>query len=573
MHAAMMPWHHRIVMHRIRVELPNPQHNVEVEVAANEGLVVGRAPDRSAIEEPPAATLRECVLSAPSVSAMHAVVWSDGARVHLRDLGSRNGSWVRVNQGQTLTLDGGHDMQLKLGFPTGAASSSGVPEPPRYMRDDEFGAGMVRAVQRWLAQREVVAHVRVVAEPARDALSFALESGGYLVVEVDRTVDDAFHETLVALARYVAAQNTVYAAEQLTCSEGMILGSDIIRGLHRRVVEAAMQSTPRLVLLGPSGTGKERLARAYHHRLGRSGPLVTVNCSTLSRDRMVADLFGAEAGAYTGAVRAMVGAVERADGGTLFLDEIGEMPPEVQSQLLRFLDSGEYQRLGATGVSRHADVHVVAATNRDLRAMVTEGTFRLDLFFRLALEVVEVPALRERFDDVKGYLATKGLLRCSALDALQPAALEALRQHSWPGNFRELINFAQRLPRDATEASINAATVHKLLATGAVAISPLPVEEVAPVSTGNWLDWVREAAAAYCVANQADGPRTWNDVTTFIEQYLKPHALVHIAGVEKATSPETVAVARVAETLKADRGTVIKQVRRYFESRPPRAAS
>jgi two-component system nitrogen regulation response regulator GlnG len=380
-----------------------------------------------------------------------------------------------------------------------------------------------------------------------------------------RTIDEQYADLLVTVARYVAAQNAIFVAEQEARGDGMILASAAVRQVHRRVVEAAMRNITRLVLLGPSGTGKERLARAYHRHLGRSGELVTVNCATLSRDRIVADLFGAEAGAYTGAQRAIIGAVERADGGTLFLDEIGEMPMDVQSQLLRFLDTGEYQRLGATGVTRHADVHVVVATNRDLRVMVHEGAFRLDLFFRLALEVIEVPSLRERFKDAMAYLAGQSLGRVSALDALAPAALELLRQHPWPGNFRELVNLVMRLPRDTGPSAIHADQLRALLDMGSIIARPAAV--MAPPSTGDLTDWLRDSAAAFCSDTGTTGPTTWSEMTTFIEQYLKPHALVHMAGVATAPNVDTLAIPKIADTVKADRGTVMKQLRRYFESR------
>ena len=555
-------------MLRIRVEVPGPQGSTLVDLAEGEGIVFGRAPDRARLREIGVAKLREHVVAAPSVSSTHAMVWFRDRQVHLRDLGSRNGSWLRLSQDHETQVGVDDEVHVRLGFP---APSSGHPppvEPARYEDEGEFGASISRAVQSWLAQQDAATRVRTAGREApTGAVSFPLANGEHLVIEAERTVDDRFHDLMVPIARYVATQNAVYAAEVETRNDGMILGSEAIRQVHRRVVEAAMESSSRIILLGPSGTGKERLARAYHRHLGCGGSLVTVNCATLTRERIVADLFGAEAGAYTGAQRTIVGAVERADGGTLFLDEIGEMPLDVQSQLLRFLDTGEYQRLGATGVTRTATVNVVAATNRNLRAMVNDGSFRLDLFFRLALEVIDVPALRERFKDVTSYLASKQLEGCSALDALQPAALEQLRHHAWPGNFRELVNFVQRLPRNATRGSIDVDTIRRFLSAGALAVADAPAPSVDQPPSGDWLDWVRAAAAAYDAENGTTGPRTWGEMTTFVEQYLKPFALVHMAGVANAQSSEAIAVSKVADSLKADRGTVIKQLRRYFESR------
>ena len=556
----------RFVVSRIRVEAPGALDGELVELADGEGIVFGRAPDVSRGSEP-GVRLRAHTLAAPSVSSTHAVVWRDGERVRVRDLASRNGSWLRLSSTQTTEQSASDDVHLRLGFATHVSGQSRPIEPPHYGDTADYGSGIAQAIQNWLGHHEIRAKVYATRSQApTNSLALPLPNGDHVVIVAEHTVDDTFHDLMVPVARYVAAQNSVYAAEQETRSDGMILGSPAIRLVHRRVVEAAMQNTTRLVLLGPSGTGKERLARAYHRHLGR-GPLVTVNCATLSRERFVADLFGAEAGAYTGAQRAVIGAVERADSGTLFLDEIGEMPLDVQSQLLRFLDTGEYQRLGATGVTRTASVHVVAATNRDLRAMVNAGTFRLDLFFRLALEVIEIPSLRERFKDAIAYLASQKLGACSALDALQPRALELLRQHPWPGNFRELVNLVQRLPRSATPASIDEETVRRILGAGALVVSDRIPTVAEPAPSGDWLDWLRAAATAFCAEHGEAGPRTWSDMTSFVEQYLKPYALVHMAGVETAAGAEAVSVSKVADSVRADRGTVIKQLRRYFDSR------
>ena len=376
--------------------------------------------------------------------------------------------------------------------------------------------------------------------------------------------DPSFQSRLSQLYRYLAAQNSLFVAESDLRRDGVIMASESTKAVFRQVAQLAMDGTPSIVLLGPSGTGKERLAQAFHRR----GPFVTINCAMLRADRLVADLFGAERGAFTGADRPMVGAVERADGGTLFLDEVAELPLEVQAMLLRFLESGEYQRMGAVGVNRRADVRVVAATNRDLRTMATAGTFRVDLFYRLALVVVDVPALRERFDDAQAYLATQMLGSCSALEALQPPALEELRQHTWEGNFRELVNFARRLPRGAARDSIDAATVRRLLMAGALSRPPVTTRPASepPDGAGDWLQWLKASAAAFCAGSGVSRPRTWADVTVFVEQYLKPWALAHLAAVQTATRVEDVNIQKIAEHVAADRGTVNKQLRRYFET-------
>jgi DNA-binding NtrC family response regulator len=550
---------------RIHIEAPGQLEAEIVELDEGEGIVVGRAPEVSTVEVD--ARLRAQMLASPSVSATHAVAWTNAEHVVLRDLGSRNGTWLRLPADTSIELSRDTEVRLRLAWPAAGSSHVSAIEPPRYKDASDFGDAIARAVQGWLAEHGTQAR----AWTARDAnvptgvVTLRLGNAEHLHLQLERTVDERFYELMSQVSRYVSEQNVLFAAEESTRNEGMILASPAIRQVHRRVVQAAIEHLPRLVLLGPSGTGKERLAHTYHRHLSRSGPLVAINCATLSRDRMVADLFGAEAGAYTGAQRTMTGAVERADCGTLFLDEVGEIPLDVQPLLLRFLDTGEYQRLGAIGVARRADVFVVAATNRDLRKMVQEGTFRVDLFYRLALDVIEVPSLRERFSDAIAYLASQSLGIASAHDALQPAALDVLRQHEWLGNFRELVNVVRRLPRPSDRGSIDADTVQRVLAAGAVATpsGPLPVVE----ATHDWLEWLQASAQHYMKDSDGRAPASWSDMTVFIEQYVKPYALVNMAGVADAESADAVSAAKVAERVRADRGTVIKQLRRYFETK------
>ena len=554
-------------MTRIHIAAPGQLEDDVVEVAEHDGLVVGRAPAAAAPGVDRA--LRPHAVPSASVSGNHAAMWSEGGKLVVRDLGSRNGTWLRLPAGASVELPGSADVELRLAWGASTGTAVRALEAPRYRDVSDYGAGVAQAVQDWFADNDE--QVRVWAD--RNAtgptgeVALRLANGDQLHVQLERTVSERFDELMSRVSRYASEQNALMSAEQSTREEGMILASPAIRQVHRRVVQAALEGLPRLLLLGPSGTGKERLAQAYHRHLARSGPLVAINCAALSRDRMVADLFGAEAGAYTGAQKTMTGAVERADGGTLFLDEVGEIPLEVQPMLLRFLDTGEYQRMGAIGVARTANVFVVAATNRDLRQMVRDGTFRVDLFFRLALEVVEVPSLRERFSDAIAYLAAWSLGPASAHDALQPAALDLLRGHSWHGNFRELVNLVRRLPQPSEPASIDADTVRRALATGAVAALSSPAEPRETSGGGDdWLDWLRSAALAY-VEGSEGAPTTWSDLMVFVEQFLKPYALAHMAGVANAQNVGDVSVAKVADAVKADRGTVTKQLRRFFETK------
>lgn len=203
-----------------------------------------------------------------------------------------------------------------------------------------------------------------------------------------------------------------------------------------------------VLLTGETGTGKSTIARVLHENSGRRGPLVTVECTQLRAERLIADLFGARAGSYTGITRDKPGLVETAHQGTLFLDEVGELDPEAQGQLLRFLQDGRYRWLGDPRDREARDVRVVTATNVDLEEAVQTGSFREDLYYRLAVFPVRVPPLRERLDDLP-FLAHDLLWKASEdLGVpnlpLAPSALTALDARSWPGNLRELDNVLRK---------------------------------------------------------------------------------------------------------------------------------
>jgi two-component system, NtrC family, response regulator HydG len=198
-----------------------------------------------------------------------------------------------------------------------------------------------------------------------------------------------------------------------------------------------------VLVTGESGTGKELAARAVHFSGPRHDcPFVAVNCAAITDSLFESELFGHEKGAFTGAVARYAGAFQQADGGTLFLDEVGELKPDGQAKLLRALESGEVRRVGATK-SEYPDVRIVAATNRNLLEMVRNETFREDLYFRLAILTVRMPALRERRGDI-GLLARTLLKRGHPGATLTPAAIEHLTQYDWPGNVREMRNVLTR---------------------------------------------------------------------------------------------------------------------------------
>jgi len=204
------------------------------------------------------------------------------------------------------------------------------------------------------------------------------------------------------------------------------------------------QRDTTVLITGQSGTGKDLVARALHQLSPRRfKPFVVINCAAIPEALLEAELFGYVKGAFTGAVQSRIGRIHAAQGGTLFLDEIGDLPLGLQSKLLRFLEHGELQRLGATDTFS-VDVRVIAATNADLRKVVEEHGFREDLFYRLSVFPIELPPLRQRMGDV-AELAQTFLAKFSPQPAtLSPDAQSLLMQHSWPGNVRELRNVIER---------------------------------------------------------------------------------------------------------------------------------
>jgi len=203
-----------------------------------------------------------------------------------------------------------------------------------------------------------------------------------------------------------------------------------------------------VLLLGETGTGKELVARTIHRRSDRSHrPLIKVNCAALPTELIASELFGHEKGAFTGAMQQRIGRFEAANGGTILLDEIAELSPEMQVALLRVLQEKEFERVGGNRTIK-TDVRVIAATNKDLRQEVSAGRFRMDLFFRLNVFPIQVPALRERLDDIPllvDFFAGRFAARSGkTVTQIEKRSLSAMKQYSWPGNVRELQNVIER---------------------------------------------------------------------------------------------------------------------------------
>jgi len=231
-------------------------------------------------------------------------------------------------------------------------------------------------------------------------------------------------------------------------SSAPIIGSSKLFNDLMSLVKKIAPTDSTALIMGESGTGKELVANAIWQDSKRSGmPFTVLNCASLSENIIESELFGHEKGAFTTAYQTKYGIVEVADRGTLFLDEIGEFPLQLQAKLLRFMDSGEFRRVGGTKPLK-ADVRLIAATNKDLQEMVKNGTFREDLFYRLNVINISVPPLRERKEDlpelakhfVRKYSARLG----KEVKRISPAALKKMSEYGWPGNVRELENEMER---------------------------------------------------------------------------------------------------------------------------------
>jgi two-component system nitrogen regulation response regulator NtrX len=240
------------------------------------------------------------------------------------------------------------------------------------------------------------------------------------------------------------AENQALRAE--LAPRGSLIGNGPAMQQVKALISRVAPTEARVLITGESGTGKELVAAAIHAASRRrTRAFVTVNCAAIPRDLVESEMFGHERGAFTGATERRLGRFELAHGGTLFLDEVGDLSAEAQAKLLRTLETGELQRIGAeTGM--RIDARVVAATNRQLGEAVSHGTFREDLFFRLNVFPIQLPPLRERLEDLPAlvaHLAERVRPRNAA--TFTDAALEALASYSWPGNVRELANLIERL--------------------------------------------------------------------------------------------------------------------------------
>jgi transcriptional regulator with GAF, ATPase, and Fis domain len=255
--------------------------------------------------------------------------------------------------------------------------------------------------------------------------------------------------TMTATGVDVGGRTNSLAGMRMKTNVELVGRSTEIIALQQEV-ERVARSDAKVLITGESGVGKEIVARSIHTRSPRAGHVFApVNCAGLPETLLESELFGHVKGSFTGAYRDKPGKMETAHLGTVFLDEVGEMTLRMQGMLLRFLETGELQKVGADGSTRHVNVRVIAATNRDLRELVTRGSFREDLFYRLNVIHIMVPPLRERRQDipllVNQFLSQFATANRTQMLAVSPEAMNTLIAYSWPGNVRELENAMERL--------------------------------------------------------------------------------------------------------------------------------
>jgi DNA-binding NtrC family response regulator len=313
---------------------------------------------------------------------------------------------------------------------------------------DGDGLDVLRAAKTHAPATEVIL---LTAYAEWKSAKEAIRLGALDYFEKGQEPDELYHRIDKALAGRALRQENENLRRQLRERyglPGLIAQSSAMQSVLE-LVERVAPTDATLLIRGESGTGKEVIAKAVHHASPRaSRPFVAVNCGAVPETLLESELFGYMRGAFTGAAVSKLGLFEEAGGGTLFLDEIAEMPAALQVKLLRALQSGEVRRLGATQ-STIIDVRVIAATHGDLSALLAQGTFREDLFYRLNVIHIVVPPLRDRREDipllVDHFLARFHEANRSPIAAISPVAMKALTDYSWPGNVRELENVIERL--------------------------------------------------------------------------------------------------------------------------------
>ena len=414
---------------------------------------------------------------------------------------------------------------------------------------DENGLDLIPRIKR------IRPDLRVVVMSAQSTLMTAVKAAQRGAFEYLPKPFD-LQELLAVVGRALAAPAPRAAgpSEQEEPEEQMpLIGrSAAMQEVYRTI---ARLSTADLTVMinGESGTGKELVARALHdYGKRRAGPFVAINMAAIPRELIESELFGHERGAFTGATTRSQGRFEQANGGTLFLDEIGDMPPEAQTRLLRVLQEGEFTSVGGRQPIK-ANVRIIAATHRDLRNAIRQGQFREDLFYRLNVVPIRLPALRERTEDIP-LLARHFLERAREdglpVKALDAAAVEKLKQYNWPGNVRELENLMRRLAALCPTDTIGADSIATELADAA----PLPQQAAAPSAVPDTLAKAVERHIREFLAAHDDGMGASDIYDRVIAEVERPLIRLTLA----ATRGNQI---KAASMLGLNRNTLRKKIR------------
>jgi two-component system, NtrC family, response regulator AtoC len=331
--------------------------------------------------------------------------------------------------------------------------------------------------------------VLVTAHGTIDTAVEALKSGAFDFVTKPFDKDEVRQIVAKALkTRELRGADATPASGSRGARFGIIGSSNGIAELYA-ILERVADTPTTVLITGESGTGKELVARALHeHSSRKDKPFIKVNCAAIPKELIESELFGYERGAFTGAVASKPGRFELANGGTLFLDEIGEIPMEMQVKLLRVLQESEFERVGGIKTIR-VDVRLVAATNRELRKLIGGGHFREDLFYRLNVVPIRLPALRERTGDipllVEHFLAKFNERLKKKVEGVEPDAAELLAQYPWPGNIRELENVIERAVLFCDTSKLHGNDLpHDVRGISAMANVPLPEADLQAALAG-----------------------------------------------------------------------------------------
>jgi two-component system nitrogen regulation response regulator GlnG len=411
---------------------------------------------------------------------------------------------------------------------------------------DENGLDLVPRI------RQLRPDLRVIVMSAQNTLMTAIkatERGAFEYLPKPFDLKDLIQIVERALAEPAPKQAEI-EADQPEEALHVIGRSPAMQEIYRTMARL-MSTDLTVIILGESGTGKELIARALHeYGKRRGGPFVAVNMAAIPKELIESELFGHERGAFTGAVARLSGRFEQAQGGTLFLDEIGDMPAEAQTRLLRVLQEGEYVTVGGRTPIR-ADVRIIAATHRDLRALIAQGQFREDLYYRLNVVPIRVPPLRERTEDIPAlvrHFMTQAMASGLPGKVIDSVAMQRLQGHRWPGNVRELENLVRRLCALYSEETIDVGAIDNEFAE---AKQPaVQTEEI----TGEGLGAVVERHLREYFAAHADGLPASGVYDRIVREIERPLITLSL----EATRGNQL---RAAELLGLNRNTLRKKIR------------